>query len=79
MSLNSYLAILGITHALRLPDDDNDWAAIANMLPSAKVLSFAVGVIHGLLSTRQLAGAAGMSHLTRLATGVEGHSCLCLQ
>ena len=44
--------------SLKLIPDDL-WAKVADQLPSIKVLSFAIGIVHGMLSSRQIVGTAG--------------------
>lgn len=48
----------GIVTSLKLISDDM-WAKVGDQLPSIKVLSFAIGIVHGMLSSRQIVGTAG--------------------
>ena len=46
--------------SLRLPTEEI-WRKVSEQLQSIKVLCFAVGLVHGFLTTRQIVGTAGKS------------------
>lgn len=50
--------ILGIVTSLRLVTEEL-WVKVGEQLQSLKVLAFAIGVVHGALSSRQIVGTAG--------------------
>ena len=58
ITFRSFPFYTGIVTSLKLIPDDL-WAKVADQLPSIKVLSFAIGIVHGMLSSRQIVGTAG--------------------